>query len=293
VLAPGIGQGGNTPYGGCTETDLSYYTPAFFREFAKFTGNSAWSKLADDTYTILEANANKSTGLVTDWQTYNGQAYTGSRNGKTYHYDACRVPWRIAIDYLWNGNEKALAWCKKVTDWANGVGAINIKDGYNPDGSPTGSNNNHAFVGAFAVAAMCNTQTIADAFAQRLFDLKFNSGYWYHGFLGTIYTLTMTGHMWNPTLLEKQTGVQQKTGYEPAGAMVVTNVANRTLSISGMKNVNSIGLTSMNGQLVKQTEKITNGTAEMDVSSVKRGCYLLSAHGNDGNVSTTQVLLMQ
>lgn len=89
------------------------------------------------------------------------------------------------------------------------------------------------------------------------------------------------------------TGVQQKAFSATTGAMVVTNVANRTLNISGLKNVTSIGLTSMNGKLVQQTEKITNGTAAMDVSSIKRGSYLLSARGNDGSVSTSQVVLMK
>ncbi len=94
-------------------------------------------------------------------------------------------------------------------------------------------------------------------------------------------------------MTDNATGVQQKAISATTGAMVVTNVANRTLNISGIKNVTSIGLTSMNGKLVQQTNKINNGTAEMDVSSVKRGCYLLSTCGNDGKVSTTQVVLMK
>jgi endo-1,4-beta-D-glucanase Y len=284
---------GGFGYGGCNETDMSYYTPAFFREFAKFTGDNAWSKLADDTYVVLEKTANQSTGLVPDWHTYTGGQSANGRNSATYRYDACRVPWRIAIDYFWNGNEKALAWCKKVSNWANGVGASKIVDGYTPAGQAQGSDHNMSFVGGFAVAAMCNTQTIADSFAQEMVKLGFNSGFWYHGFLGTIYSMTMTGHFWNPTLLEKQTGVQQKALSAKAGAMVVTNQANRTLNINVIKNVTSVGLTSMNGQIVKQTEKITNGTAELDVSSVKRGCYLISTRGNDGKVSTTQVVLMK
>ncbi len=286
---------GGFGYGGCNETDLSYCTPAFFREFAKFTGDNAWTKLADDTYVVLENVSSKSSvGLVPDWHSYTGGASANGRNSTTYRYDACRVPWRMAIDYFWNGNEKALAWCKKISSWANGVGAANIKDGYNwKDGSVSGSGHNMSFVGGFAVAAMCNTQTIADSFAAEMVKMGFDAGFWYHNILGTIYTLTMTGHMWNPTLLEKQTGVQLKTASATTEAMVVTNVSNRTLNISGMKNITSIGLTSMNGQIVMQTENITNGTASMDVSSIKRGCYLLSARGNDGKVSTTQVVLMK
>ncbi|MDO5577612.1 MAG: glycosyl hydrolase family 8, partial [Fibrobacter sp.] len=57
-----------SPWGGCNETDISYYTPAFFRYFAKISGDESWAKLADDTHIIRDAAANGTTGLVPDWQ---------------------------------------------------------------------------------------------------------------------------------------------------------------------------------------------------------------------------------
>ncbi|MBP1663923.1 MAG: hypothetical protein H6Q19_1063 [Bacteroidetes bacterium] len=164
VLKAGYG------YGGCNETNISYYTPAFFRIFAQVTNDNTWTTLADDTYTLLSRAANSTTGLVPDWQSSTGGIATGGHSGN-YQYDACRVPWRIALDYLWNGNTKAQQWCTKITNWANGKGASNIKDGYKLDGSPVGSNNSSAFVGAFAVGAMCNSQPIL--FAIDLFTCPF------------------------------------------------------------------------------------------------------------------------
>jgi hypothetical protein len=76
-----------------------------------------WVKLADDTYTILNANANATTGLVSDRQNVTGAATGGYGN---YGDDACRTPWRITLDYLWNGNEKAKDWCIKISNFAKG-----------------------------------------------------------------------------------------------------------------------------------------------------------------------------
>lgn len=192
VLAAGYAGGA---WGGCDETDMSYYTPAFFRVFAEVTNDEAWTKLADDTYVLLERGAHPQTGLVPDWQYADGTPGSSTGRETTYRYDASRVPWRLALDYLWNGNEKAKEWCTKVTTWANGIGPANIKDGYQLNGTPTGSNHNMAFTGAFAVGAMCNSQAIADNFGTEI--AKLNDSYWYGEHLGNVYLLALTGNMWH------------------------------------------------------------------------------------------------
>jgi endo-1,4-beta-D-glucanase Y len=274
---------GGAGYGGCNETDLSYYTPAFFRAFAQLSGDAAWTKLADDTYTVLNNNANSSTGLVPDWSTWNGGASAGGRN-HSYSYDACRVPWRMAIDYLWNGNEKAQAWCKKISDWAYKIGPKNIKAGYNLDGTTTSSYHNMSFVGGFAIAAMCNSQEIADAFGQEIASMGYDT-YWYHAFLGTCYMLTMSGNIWNPDLKKNSQNNSFGKGRSPAasnGSITITNRANRELHVSGIGKANSVRLTTLNGRLVIQTSLIRNAGAFLDISSVDRGCYIISVR--DKNV---------
>jgi endoglucanase len=288
VLYGGYSSGG--PYGGCTQTDISYYFPAYFRAFAEISGDAAWTKLADDTYTVLNNNANSSTGLVPDWHKWDGGAASNGAN-HTYKYDACRVPWRIALDYLWNGNEKAKEWCTKISNWAYKIGPKNIKDGYNLDGSSIGQYHNMSYVGGFAVAAMCNSQEIADAFGEEVASMSYDK-FWYHAFLGTCYMLAMSGNMWNPKLTEKQTGETAVIGGQnrlapviSSGSITVTNRANRELLITGIGNANTVNLTTLSGRQVKQA-----AGASLDIASVKRGCYILTVRNSNGSLLKGQVV---
>jgi endo-1,4-beta-D-glucanase Y len=201
ALAPGyskdVDRGGM--WGGCDLTDIQYYTPAFFRLFAEASGDSDWNKLANDTYTILNAGAHPKTGLVPDWQSVDGIPGGNSNRISYFCYDACRVPWRIALDYLWNGNELAKHWCAKVSDWAYGIGPADIKDGYNLDGTENSQGyHNSAFVGGFAVAAMCNSQLITDAFGAEMMSSEPEETTWFILSTRSLYLLSLTGNFWKP-----------------------------------------------------------------------------------------------
>lgn len=203
ALAPGYSKESDIGpmWGGCDLTDIQYYTPAFFRIFAEVTGDADWNKLADDTYSILNAAAHPETGLVPDWQSVSGIPGGNSDRIPYFRYDACRVPWRIALDYLWNGNALAKEWCTKVSGWANNIGPSSIKDGYNLDG--TENNNGHhnsAFVGGFAVAAMCNSQAIADAFGTEMGSSRLNDTHWFTLCTRSVYLLPITGNFWKPVV---------------------------------------------------------------------------------------------
>lgn len=288
------GYAGGGAYGGCQETDISYFFPAYFRAFADITGDAAWTKLADDTYTVLGKCANATTGLVPDWHTFEG----GTANGRnhTYKYDACRVPWRIALDYLWNGNEKAKEWCTKISNWANKIGPANIKDGYNLDGSAIGQYHNMSFVGGFAVAAMCNSQEVADAFGKEVASMSYDK-FWYHAFLGTEYMLIMSGNLWNPKITEKQDSGTRAcfknriSSVKNAGGITVTNNMNRELNISGVEKTASVSITTLSGRIVKQATAMSEGVS-LDISSIGKGCYLLNIRDCSGNVQKGQYLMI-
>jgi len=204
ILAPGYSKESDIGpmWGGCDLTDIQYYTPAFFRIFAEVSGDNDWNKLADDTYTILNAAAHPETGLVPDWQSVSGTPGGNTDRISYFRYDACRVPWRIALDYLWNGNTLAKEWCTKVSDWANDIGPANIKDGYNLDGTENSQGyHNSAFVGGFAVAAMCNSQEVADAFGTEMDRL--DDTHWFTLSTRSLYLLPITGNFWKPAVSGK------------------------------------------------------------------------------------------
>jgi len=284
------GMGGMSTYGGCQETDISYHTPAFFRCFADFTKDDAWSKLADDTYILLNNGANKTTGLVPDWQTLSGGAAGGRIH--SYGFDACRVPWRIALDYLWNGNEKAKAWCTTISDWAYKIGPQNIKDGYTLDGSPTGRNHNMAYVGGFAVAAMCNSQEVSDAFGKEVARMSYDN-YWYHAFLGNCYMLAMTGNMWQVKDTGLNVGVASHGGRrEPVtdGAVMLRRMDHKKIVLDGIAPGCSVTLSTLQGKLTRKQSVVGASRFVIDASSLQSGCYLLIISDKKGNAGTGRVV---
>ena len=55
----------------------------------------------------------------------------------THHQlDSCRTPFRIGQDYCWNDEPRALAYLQKITGFYSPVGAANMVDGYDLNGTP-------------------------------------------------------------------------------------------------------------------------------------------------------------
>jgi endo-1,4-beta-D-glucanase Y len=153
VLKPGDSWGGEN----CTNP--SYFAPGYYRVFAQKHGAEAatWSKLADDSYVLLERASDGSTGLVPDWSDAFGNPGGGGgcRNDKVnYTYDAARTPWRIATDYVWFQNASAQAWLNKLTSWVPDI--YNVGDGFSLSGSQLSSYHNSVFVGGFALGALAS-----------------------------------------------------------------------------------------------------------------------------------------
>lgn len=195
ILYPGYSGG---PWGGCGMTDLMYHTPAFFRIFAEVTGDPVWTDLVRGSYVLLEGSAHPETGLVPDWQTAAGVPGPGGRAGH-FGYDACRAPWRLALDYLWNGNLTARDWCEKVTGWVARTGPANLVDGYELDGTPRGTNGlNSSFLGGFTVAAMTVGPNRVNQFANVLAPL--NDTYWFNHSTRCLYLFTLSGNFTKPVI---------------------------------------------------------------------------------------------
>lgn len=196
-----------TNWGGCNFTNLSYYTPAYFRVFADVTRDAFWDSVANDTYVLLKRSADPETGIVPDGQASDGTPVAAGGWTDYFYYDACRVPWRISLDYTWNGDTSAGKWCTRITDWAYGIGPAGIVDGYRTDGTPLGHYNTVPFIGGFAVAAMCNSQAVVDNFADRLVYLcSLASENYYFGInLRCLYMLALTGNFWKPVVVNATT----------------------------------------------------------------------------------------
>jgi endo-1,4-beta-D-glucanase Y len=146
----------------------SYFAPNEYRVFGQVTGKVAeWNRVIDRGYEIMfaslnAASGNAENGLVPAWCDPNGVPMVPFDGGPThYQYDSARMPFRIGLDYCYSGEPRAAEYLAKVSQFFAGIGADNITDGYDLDGtprpdadSPPGSPQSAVFVGTAAVGAM-------------------------------------------------------------------------------------------------------------------------------------------
>ncbi len=259
-------------YGGCSMTDISYYNPAAFREYAKVIGNAQdsamWVKLADDTYTILNAGANATTGLVADRQTVSG---TPSGN---YADDACRTPWRITLDYLWNGNEKAKEWCIKISNFAKSLGIKKVSGSFSLSGQPGGTHESK-YVGGFVIAAMANSQEMVDEFSTEMKSLN-DTWNWFTYVLKFCYLITLTGNQWRNDLIGTGSISPEQINPNPSIDQIHWKfLGNRELSVTGLQPGYAISLTEVSGKQLYH--KISQGyKASIIISSITNECLILT-----------------
>ncbi len=158
----------------------SYFAPAYYRVFATLDPNNGpapkddWNGAIDQAYASISDslnNGNASNGLVPGWcDDSNAGNCTPGPGGQpgNYQYDACRTPFRIGLDWCWNGETRAQSYVGKTSSFFSGVGAANIADGYALDGTPQPAHAGQlsaAFIGPAAVGAMNGSsyQTFLDS----------------------------------------------------------------------------------------------------------------------------------
>jgi len=148
--------------------NISYLAPAYYRIFGQVTGKtSEWNRSVKASYDALEAalnatNKNTSNGLVPAWSTPAGVPTVPSGTSHPIHHqlDSCRTPFRVAQDYCWFAEPRALNYLQKINAFYASIGALNLVDGYNLDGTPYSGATLHlaAFVGGAGVGAMATKE---------------------------------------------------------------------------------------------------------------------------------------
>src|SRR6185437_2488647 len=199
----------------------SYHAPAYYKLYATAVTADAtfWGTNAvNAAYTLIQANANTTTGLVSDWSFENGttcNCQTNSTSGQ-YGYDACRNPWRMATDVIWNNDAKGAAQCTKIASYVNSTGATNVGG---PVPQAGGSGGHYAtFVSTFAAGIMgsTNQSLMNQMYSQAVgvsdaYQNSNPSGY-FGNTLRCISLFMMTGNFWQPGTSPNQKILVQESG---------------------------------------------------------------------------------
>jgi len=242
-----LGTDGSTLNGdtwGNTNTcrNPSYFSPAYYTEFAKVDANNAtfWNTTAiNATNTILTANRNSTSGLVSNWcdnsGTENSCGNTGS-GASGYGADACRNPWRMAVDYLWHGasaSTVAKDINAKLTTFVNGnegqmKGPLTTRSVSNPS---SGSYINGSYT-TFALPPM--TSTAAQASLNKCYSnvaSLSNTDQYFNSTIRCISLFVLTGNFWAP-------GASGFV-FPPTIAAAVTDTTGKIITLTSNKALNT------------------------------------------------------
>ena len=185
------------------------------RSFGAVTGDSRWQDVVDHTYGVIaymQKTYAPKTGLLPDFATGAGGAtpapapadWLESADDGTYGYNACRVPWRIATDYLMWGDARARDAVRPIEAWLSHKTAGDpqlIRDGYQLTGLTYGHDPVLAFVAPIGVGAMIEPATgtnqpwvdaIWDDLAAR------GTSEYYGDTIKLLAMIVMSGNWWKP-----------------------------------------------------------------------------------------------
>lgn len=178
----------------CDELNPSYFAPGYYRVFGTVTNDATfWNKMATDALALLAQWQNKTgNGTVPDWGRSDGSLGSPSHSsGNTYGYDACRVPWRVAVDYGWNQTAEAKSFLTKMYE------GILKKDRPFFAIDPS-SQNSSPYVGGFSLVGTAIDQATCDMYFTDWYNRSLDGdNTYYANTLRLLYLITAGGHFDN------------------------------------------------------------------------------------------------
>ncbi|TIX90498.1 glycosyl hydrolase family 8 [Rhizobium sp. P44RR-XXIV] len=196
-------------------TRSSDFMVSHFKTFASATGDRTWYAVRDETYSIIDRIRSKyssKTALMPDFivglpvKPHPAKAnFLEGPNDGAYSWNASRYPWRIALDYLLNDDQRALLALRPLNSWIKGAthgNPANIADTYMLNGNPAAESGRDAvaFVSMFAVSASIESvnQSWLDALWADMTRRSVESEDYYGNTLKLLAMITITGHWTQP-----------------------------------------------------------------------------------------------
>jgi endo-1,4-beta-D-glucanase Y len=200
----------------------SDFMPDHIRAFRQATGDSTWDSVLNNNYRVfhyLQDTYSPDAGLVPDFirhirldemsATPAQPNYLESKYDGAYNFNACRVPWRIATDYLISGDKRAARFLSRVNPWihttTNG-NPDNISAGYSLAGEDLPHRYYEAlcFICPFAVAAMANpdnpeNQQWLNKLWNYIVGFKMKDFDYYDNTIKMIDLIILSGNYWAPS----------------------------------------------------------------------------------------------
>ena len=218
--------------GNATESDgtgyfdmrASDFMPAHLRVFYEVTKDSIWLKIIDKCYSyfeVLQKRYSPGIGLLPDFiQKLNREPiparpkipfilpYEETLHDGQYYYNSCRVPWRIATDYILFEDPRAKTITDQINKWIRNKtkeNPLKIAAGYKLNGNPISMPDEEKFdamsyLAPFAVSGMTDPKNKAWVTELWEFMLLYNieSFNYYDNTIKLIDMIILSGNYWPP-----------------------------------------------------------------------------------------------
>jgi endo-1,4-beta-D-glucanase Y len=197
------------------DTRSSDFMPANFKAFAYATKDNRWNKVIDKEYRLfhyMQDEYSPDAGLVPDFTVHINKKpqparphYLESAYDGYYNYNACRVPWRIATDYLLSGDERSKVFVQKINRWIRETtnnNTYNLSAGYTLAGNDIRGRYFEAlsFITPFAVSAMVdksNRQWLNHVWDYTM-QFKMKDFDYYDNTIKLLNMIIISGNYWSP-----------------------------------------------------------------------------------------------
>jgi endo-1,4-beta-D-glucanase Y len=197
------------------DTRSSDFMPANFKAFEQATGDTRWNKVIDNGYKLfsyMQKEYSPDAGLVPDFIIHLNKKpkpapahYLESVYDGDYNYNACRVPWRIATDYLLSGDARSKVFVQKINQWIRETtdnNTYNLSAGYTLAGNDIKGRYFEAlsFITPFAVSAMVdksNQQWLNNTWDYTV-QFKLKDFDYYDNTIKMLNMLIISGNYWKP-----------------------------------------------------------------------------------------------
>ena len=194
----------------------SDYMITHFKAFARATGDAFWTTASDKAFYLLNLMQTQyapSTGLIPDFVVNTtgsnptpspGYVADNNPNEGFYYWNACRLPWRLASDYVTSGDTRSKVITGKMMDFFNSNTAgspTQLSAGYKLDGTKLSYNPDWiapAFLAPITAGALVDTRF--QPFLNNLWT--YTASHPTTGYYGTelqlLSLIVTTGNWWNP-----------------------------------------------------------------------------------------------
>ncbi|MCQ2608573.1 MAG: glycosyl hydrolase family 8 [Bacteroidales bacterium] len=262
-----------------------------------FTSTRDWASVYSGSHTYLEKS--QKNGVWPNWAKWDGSLGTGnSGDADDFGWDACRVPWRVAWDYVWFGNTSSKNMMAKTIalldakGWAKSPSSVGFMTGLNGSGyssiSTTSMAGNVSWTGSVGCAFMTDAsrQSNLDSYYNQ--NVSATGGPYYAQTIQILYMLTMSGNAANfydcggsatvtPPVVSSATTDGKVIALTCSKKMKSsTNYSGFTVYLNGVAQSNVISSMSVSGNTI--TLNLKNITVESgDAVAVSyNGTYLTS-----------------